>query len=592
MSSGGTIGPKFDPNAAGKDALDLEIARLAIIKEQAAIRAQARVLLTTDAEREAKAAKDALKASKDVARAKKEEANIAAKAANDALKASKDAARAKKEEANSAEQIGKHSARSYYNTRAMRTLFHEFTGNMGGPVGKIAREYELVHRAGGSTNAVLLAGFNLIHDGYEAMKDLVKEQRNSYFTAAEASRVMGGSVDSMQKMTREAANWDDLLNSGEGWTQNMFHELEMLGVNGKNTEVILGKLHQAMAWDNYGVERTKALSEGWLTISRRALEIKDRGGKAVFNQMQLQEIFGKNRYVLKDINKYLKDHHKTSLDIKEVNEAINGILKDNTTHTIDPERIRPAWQKFGDFIKTDIYKILDDFSKHMNTVLDPASYEQVTVVNGGKAPAAPSVLGFLSYLGTALEKPAIAGAWPADTEGETAKQNNIEAAKRHGALKVDQMTYDADLMDRGGSEAWQDTSGSTVAMQAKASIATNLDSFAEAFGLKAADGFKQGMALPGHASGGIVTGISGGFANVQPASGEGLASIGLGERIVPAGVSGGGGGINIGNVNFGGTSVQTNEGASAKETGESLGAAQAMTFLNMLIQGARQVGAQ
>jgi hypothetical protein len=219
----------------------------------------------------------------------------------------------------------------------------------------------------------------------------------------------------------------------------------------------------------------------------------------------------------------------------------------------------------------------------------------VTVVNGEKAPAAPSVSGFFSYLaaqmmGVNLEDPDAMG-------GETAKQNlvNIEATKKRkerDALKVDQMTYDADLMDRGGSEAWQDTSGSTVDMQAKASIATNLDSFAEAFGLKAADGFKQGMALPGHASGGIVTGISGGFANVQPASGEGLASIGLGERIVPAGVSGGGGGINIGNVNFGGTSVQTNEGASAKETGESLGAAQAMTFLNMLIQGARQVGAQ
>jgi hypothetical protein len=461
---------------------------------------------------------------------------------------------------------------------------------MGGPVGKIAREYELVHRAGGSTNAVLLAGFNLIHDGYEAMKDLVKEQRNSYFTALESSRVMGGSVDSMQKMTREAANWDDLLGSGEGWTQNMFHELEMLGVNGKNTEVILGKLHQAMAPDNYGVERTKALSEGWLTISRRALEIKDRGGKAVFNQRQLQEIFGKNRYVLKDINQYLKDHHKTSLEIKEVNEAINGILKDNMTHTIDPERVRPAWQKFGDFIKTDIYKILDDFSKHMNTVLDPESYEKVTVVKGEKAPDAPSVLGFLSYLGGQKGR-----LIDSALEAETAKQNlvNIEAAKRHGALKVDQMTYNADLMDRGGSEAWQDTSGSTVAMPATVSIATILDPFAEAFGLKAADGFKQGMALPGHASGGIVTGISGGFANVQPASGEGLASIGLGERIVPAGVSGGGGGgINIGNVNFGGTSVQTNEGASAKETGESLGAAQAMTFLNMLIQGARQVGAQ
>lgn len=43
-----------------------------------------------------------------------------------------------------------------------------------------------------------------------------------------------------------------------------------------------------------------------------------------------------------------------------------------------------------------------------------------------------------------------------------------------------------------------------------------------------------------HADGGVVTGVSGGFANVNPAPGEGLASIGRGERIVPAGAGGGG----------------------------------------------------
>ena len=43
-----------------------------------------------------------------------------------------------------------------------------------------------------------------------------------------------------------------------------------------------------------------------------------------------------------------------------------------------------------------------------------------------------------------------------------------------------------------------------------------------------------GGSLPGHASGGIVTGIIGGRAQVQAAPGEGLASIGVGERILPA----------------------------------------------------------
>lgn len=40
--------------------------------------------------------------------------------------------------------------------------------------------------------------------------------------------------------------------------------------------------------------------------------------------------------------------------------------------------------------------------------------------------------------------------------------------------------------------------------------------------------------LIGHASGGIVTGVHNGLATVAPAPGEGLASIGRGERIVPA----------------------------------------------------------
>lgn len=59
--------------------------------------------------------------------------------------------------------------------------------------------------------------------------------------------------------------------------------------------------------------------------------------------------------------------------------------------------------------------------------------------------------------------------------------------------------------------------------------------------------------LPAHASGGVVTGISGGIADTSPlpASGEGLASIGMGEAIVPASTvraSGGATSITIGDI--------------------------------------------
>lgn len=49
-------------------------------------------------------------------------------------------------------------------------------------------------------------------------------------------------------------------------------------------------------------------------------------------------------------------------------------------------------------------------------------------------------------------------------------------------------------------------------------------------------------ALAGNATGGVVTGVNNGLAMVTAAAGEGLASVGAGERIVPAG--GGGGGNN------------------------------------------------
>lgn len=53
--------------------------------------------------------------------------------------------------------------------------------------------------------------------------------------------------------------------------------------------------------------------------------------------------------------------------------------------------------------------------------------------------------------------------------------------------------------------------------------------------------------LTGHADGGVVTGVSGGVAQVSAAPGEGLTSIGQGERIMPAssGGSSGGGAVTI-----------------------------------------------
>lgn len=90
-----------------------------------------------------------------------------------------------------------------------------------------------------------------------------------------------------------------------------------------------------------------------------------------------------------------------------------------------------------------------------------------------------------------------------------------------------------------------------------------------------AAGVAAGTPLPAHASGGIVTGVSGGLASTAPlpASGEGLASVGVGEAIIPASQvrrSGGAGGpiLNIGDIIV--QSQATDPKAVAKEVADDV----------------------
>lgn len=79
-----------------------------------------------------------------------------------------------------------------------------------------------------------------------------------------------------------------------------------------------------------------------------------------------------------------------------------------------------------------------------------------------------------------------------------------------------------------------------------------------ALGGMVAEDTMNAITLKGHATGGMVTGVSNGLAQVTAAAGEGLASIGKGERIVPRG--GGGGASTPVNLNFEG--MQTSDFAN------------------------------
>lgn len=91
-------------------------------------------------------------------------------------------------------------------------------------------------------------------------------------------------------------------------------------------------------------------------------------------------------------------------------------------------------------------------------------------------------------------------------------------------------------------------------------------------GAAAALSAPSGAPLPAHAAGGVVTGVSGGVASTAPlpAPGEGLASVGLGETIVPAAKvrAAGGASITIGDIIV--QSDAADPSAVAKEVTDSI----------------------
>jgi len=70
----------------------------------------------------------------------------------------------------------------------------------------------------------------------------------------------------------------------------------------------------------------------------------------------------------------------------------------------------------------------------------------------------------------------------------------------------------------------------------------DIGTFAEEVGISAQSGMLATDILGANAGGGVVAGVRGGLAQVTAAAGEGLASVGPGERIVPAGRPPAGGG--------------------------------------------------
>jgi hypothetical protein len=128
-------------------------------------------------------------------------------------------------------------------------------------------------------------------------------------------------------------------------------------------------------------------------------------------------------------------------------------------------------------------------------------------------------------------------------------------AMRVKGIKLDKTQLTGDIQQtiyKGAQEAlfeyalYTSTNPADTLKKMKASGFTGMDSLTSGFEKQQADAKAAGRpTLGGNAAGGVVTGVSGGLANVNPAPGEGLASIGRGERIVPAGAGRGGGDVHL-----------------------------------------------
>jgi hypothetical protein len=123
-------------------------------------------------------------------------------------------------------------------------------------------------------------------------------------------------------------------------------------------------------------------------------------------------------------------------------------------------------------------------------------------------------------------------------------------AMRVKGIKLDKTQLTGDIQQtvyKGAQEAlfeyalYTSTNPANTLKKMKDSGFTGLGNLASGFEKQQADSKAAGRpTLGGNAAGGVVTGVNGGLANVNPAPGEGLASIGRGERIVPAGAGRGG----------------------------------------------------
>jgi hypothetical protein len=213
--------------------------------------------------------------------------------------------------------------------------------------------------------------------------DWVKGNRNETVGAMSRSRNMGGGgspaeVQAIKEYQRSFKHWDDLLQLGDNWSENMMSQLEDIGLKFKDAKVVMDKFHQSAAAENLTAKGADQLAKAFITIQQQEREANLQGRKFVMTRTQLLELAKVNDKLARAFRAELDKTKQTAFDINGAMVLINNVMYDNSRVKITPESVMPAWEKFTNYLNDVVYGALTG-----NDILAQKMGKDILTINQG-----------------------------------------------------------------------------------------------------------------------------------------------------------------------------------------------------------------
>ena len=434
--------------------------------------------------------------------------------------------------------------------------------------------------AGNARGALLALG--TVGALYAVYLKISDEYRRTNMTAASNAKIMHGSFAGMVDLQRHMKPMDEFLNLPAGWSEDTFGRMrDELGMSADNATALLTKLQTAALPENIGTTGASQLTDVLIENNKQYRTAKQHGWAMRLTARQIQDQFEGNLPVMRAITEEMQKTGKATYDAKEYNRLMNGFLDSSSRVKLpNPDETIPAWQRLETYISTSVVGAIHRAEAALSEMLGIAGGNHAGAgagANGAKVPEA-SVVGALSYM-FSFGQTDVNGNPNGALDGSTTNTPLTQHQKDNAAAQADQQRNSVNLM--------VENQAKLDALAAKPPAVPGSLRLATLKHWGATDADIAAMGLSANDRGGLVTGVSGGIANVRPAHGEGLASIGAGERIVPAGGGFGGGNITIHQTNH----LAVNEAASGKDLAQDFALESAQAFVQQLALAGVGVGA-